>query len=137
MKLFSNGYFELNYSASADVLSLSLPDMVTSGLSEAENCFNIMLDHVKNYHVSNLLLDSSNANVDVEDEAYHNLIFNVSMKLKETRLQKVARVSCTIEDLEKNAVKVQERVLKTPPKSYLIKNFCDKDAAMKWLTERN
>ncbi len=136
MKLFSNGFFQLDYSAATDILSMKLPDMQTAGLSEAEHCFDTMLEHVKNYHVKNLMLDSTNANVNVGDEEYHDLIFRVSMKLKETRLQKVARLNSAKEDLEKNAVKVQQQVLSTMPDTYKIRNFNNPEDAVNWLTDK-
>lgn len=137
MKLFSNGYFQLDYTAANDIISLALPDMQSAGLSQAEQCFNIMLEHVKNYHVKNLLLDSSKAIVEVDDEAYHKLIYQVSMKLKETRLMKVARIASATEGLEKMAKKVQESVINTQPATYKIRNFTNKEEAMEWLTSNS
>lgn len=136
MILFSNSYFKLDYEASGDILFVTLPDMSTAGLSEAEQCFEIMVEHVKNYHVHNLLLDSSKAVVEVDDAAYHRLIYQVSMLLKKTRLQKVARIVSNMTRLEKMAVQVQGEVLKSQPETYQIQNFTSKELALEWLTDK-
>ena len=95
-----------------------------------------MIEHVKNYNITNLLLDSSQAIVGVEDKEYHALIFKVSMKIKETGLKKVARVKSNLPGLEKNAVQVQTQVLTTGPDTYQIKNFNNKTEAFGWLSEK-
>ncbi|WP_439880714.1 hypothetical protein ACSX1A_16345 [Pontibacter sp. MBLB2868] len=112
-----------------------LPEMRTSGLSEAERCFEILVEFVKNYHVQNLLLDSSQAEVEVGEASYNALIYNVSMQLKETRLKKVARVVSSNVKLEEMAILVQGQVLENNPATYQIQNFSNRDMALKWLTE--
>lgn len=132
MILFKNGFFQLDYDPSTDILFVTLPDMRQARLSEAKRCFEIMLDHVKNYHVHNLLLDSSKAAVEVGEKEYNKLIFQVSMELKQTHLKKVARVVSSILKLEEMAVRVQQQVLENQPKAYQIKNFTSKEQALKW-----
>ncbi len=75
MKLFSNGFFQIEYSASSDVISVALSNMNTAGLSEVKVCFELLVAHVRNYQVENLLLDSSQAVVEVADTAYNQLIY--------------------------------------------------------------
>jgi len=81
MVIFENGYFRLDYTLSTDILGVDLPDMRTAGLSEAERCFEIMVEHVRNYNIHRLLLDSSKAIVEVGDAEYNQLIYQVSMDL--------------------------------------------------------
>lgn len=136
MKIFSNGFFQLEYNASTDIIFVALPDMRTAELSEAKLCFKILVEHVRNYHVGNLLLDSSKAVIEVGDTEYNRLIYRVSMNLKETRLKKVARVVSRNVKLEGMAVQVQGEVLKREPATYQIKNFTSKELALEWLTDR-
>ncbi|WP_018476260.1 hypothetical protein [Pontibacter roseus] len=136
MILFSNGFFQLEYDAPTDILSVALPDMSLAGLSEARRCFDIMLEHVKNYHVRNLLLDSSGASVQVSETEYNKLIYQVSMALKQTRLKKVARIVSSGPQLEEMAVRVQGQVLESPPSAYQIKNFTSREAALQWLSRK-
>ncbi|TPE43268.1 hypothetical protein [Pontibacter mangrovi] len=134
MQLFRNSYFKLDYDPTTDVLFVDLPDMRTAGLSEAKLCFSIMLDYVMNYHIRNILLDSSKAVVEVEDTLYHALIYEVSMQLKSTSLQRVARVVSNLPELEVNAVLVQGEVLESQGPVYKIQNFSTKEQAFAWLS---
>ncbi len=137
MQLVQNSYFKLDYDPAADVLFVSLPDMRTAGLSEARICFDMMIDYVKNYHIRNILLDSSKAVVEVDDTLYHDLIYDVSIRLKSTPLQRVARVVSNLPKLEENAVLVQGEVLESPAPVYMIKNFSSKEQAYLWLSGKD
>ncbi|WP_299761906.1 hypothetical protein [uncultured Pontibacter sp.] len=134
MQIFSNGFFQIEYDIFTDTVSVSLPDMRTAELSEAKLCFEILVDHVRNYHVENLLLDSSKAVVEVGNAAYNKLIYQVSMSLKETRLKKVARLVSGNAKLEEMATQVQGEVLGIGSASYQIRNFTSKGPALEWLT---
>ncbi|QNF32251.1 hypothetical protein HUW51_05710 [Adhaeribacter swui] len=134
MILFNNGYFTLDYDPTTDTLFVDLPEMRTQELSEAKHCFDIMVEHVNNYHVHYLLLDSRKAVVQVDNAAYHQLIYQVSQKLKYTHLKKVARLASSDSTLEGMANKVQQHVLKSEPASYLIQNFTSREQALEWLT---
>lgn len=136
MKLFCNGFFELDYHASTDIIFMALPDMRTAELSEAKLCFEVLVEHVRNYHVENLLLDSGKAAVEVGDMEYNRLIYQVSMSLKKTRLKKVARVASRNARLEEMAVRVQGEVLESEPATYQIKNFTSRELAWEWLTDK-
>jgi len=132
MVIFENGYFRLDYTLSTDILGVDLPDMRTTGLSEAERCFEIMVEHVRNYNIHRLLLDSSKAVVEVGDAEYNRLIYQVSMDLMKTNLKRVARIVSSTTELEKMAVKVQQAVLQSPS-TYQIQNFTSKQPASQWL----
>lgn len=137
MILFTNGFFQLEYDASIDVLCVVLPDMRVNALSEAERCFEIMVEHVQNYHVQNLLLDSSKAVVEVGNSEYNQLIYRVSMNLKQTRLKKVARIVSESTQLEMMAILVQGEVLESLPATYQIQNFTNQELALEWLTDKS
>lgn len=136
MKIFSNGYFELEYDPSSDIIFMALPDMQAQELSEARMCFEILEEHIRNYHVGNLLLDSSKAAIGVGEAEYNRLIYHVSMNLKKTRLKKVARVVSVNANSEDWAVRVQGEVLKREPSSYQIRNFRSRELALEWLTAK-
>ncbi|WP_276496629.1 hypothetical protein [Pontibacter litorisediminis] len=137
MEIFRTSYFRLTYDASSDVLFVRLPDMRTAGLSEAKYCFDIMVNSVKNYHIRNILLDSSQAVVEVENELYHELIYEVSMQLKDTCLQRVARVVSDSSALEERAVMVQGEVLESEAPVYQIQNFSNSENAFTWLSGKS
>lgn len=134
MILFDNGFFHLDYDPATDTLFVTLPDMRQQELSKAEHCFAIMVEHVNHYHVRNLLLDSRQTVMEVGETECNQLIYWVSLQLKQTNLKKVARLVSSTPELEARARKVQEQVVATPPARYLIKNFTSKEAALEWLT---
>ncbi|RDC58842.1 hypothetical protein [Adhaeribacter pallidiroseus] len=123
MILFDDGSFLLDYDSASDTIFVTLPDMRMHKLSEAEECFRIMVNYVNDYQVQNILLDSSRAMVEVEDTQYNHLIYRVSLQLKQTHLKKVARLVSSIPKLEAMAHWIQAQVLTTPPSSYLIKTL--------------
>ncbi|PSR51967.1 hypothetical protein AHMF7605_29095 [Adhaeribacter arboris] len=134
MILFDNGHFLLDYDSSTDTLFVTLPDMQTPALSQAELCFEIMVDHVRNYNIHHLLLDSSQAVVEVAEPEYHDLIYRVSLQLQKTNLRKVARLVSATTPLEAMARRVQQDVLSSEAPTYLIQNFTDREQALTWLT---
>ena len=92
----------------------------------------MIVEHIISYDVKKLLLDSSRTIVDVESEAYHNLMLQFGKELIKIRLQKTARVATSLPALEGRANKVAGALQQSGHGSD-YQNFPTKAAALKWL----
>ena len=134
MIIYQNSIITLDYNPSTDILSVALPDIQAHSISEVERCFDIIVEHVISYDVKKILLDSSKAVVDVEDEAYRSLILQFSRELMKTRLQKIARIATLVASQERRATLVTEEVYQLNPDPIAAyQNFTDQAEALEWL----
>ncbi len=132
MIIYSNSIITLEYEPATDVLSVALPDIQDFSISEVERCLNIIVEHVISYDVKKILLDSSKAVVEVQDEAYRNLMLQFGKQLMTTRLQKIARIGSAVAAQEDRASQVAEAMQQfSPTGSY--QTFTSKEVALKWL----
>lgn len=130
--IYQNSIVTLEYEPATDILSVALPDIQVFSLKEVERCLGIIVEHVISYDVKKVLLDSSKAVVDVENEAYHNLMLQFGKDLMKTRLQKIARVSTSLPAQESRANRVAGALLQLDPGGE-YQNFTTKAAALNWL----
>jgi hypothetical protein len=136
MILFTNGLIVLDYSPAGDVLCVELPDLQEITLPEVRRSFQIVVENIINYDIKNLLLDSSKAIVEVEDEEYKAVILQFGTDLMRTRLQKLARVGSAKLVQEKRAVSVSEEVRQGLNLPVKFGNFSNRADAMNWLQEK-
>jgi hypothetical protein len=133
MIIFSNGLITLDYDPATDILSVALPDIRNFGTSEVERSLDIIVETIVNYDIKKLLLDSSKAIIEVDDEAYRNIIMKFSMDLMRTRLKFLARVGSPLEQQEKRATRVAEEAKRVSAVPVEFQNFTDSAEAMGWL----
>jgi hypothetical protein len=132
MLIYHNSIITLDYNPATDILSVALPDIQAHSISEVERCLDIIVEHVISYDVKKILIDSSKAVVEVEDEAYRNLMLQFSQALMKTRLQMVARIGTPVAAQERRANLVAEEVHQSNP-LVAYQNFTGKAAALDWL----
>lgn len=133
MILFSNGLITLDYDPATDVLSVALPDIRHFGTTEVERSLELIVETITNYDIKKLFLDSSKAIVEVDDEAYRNIIMKFSRDLMKTRLRFIARVGSTLEKQEKRAKQVADEVQQVTTMPVEFSNFTNPAEAMEWL----
>ena len=131
--LIHSGIITLDYSPATDVLVTSMPDVKEFSLSEVSFCLGLIVENVRNYHIKNLLLDSSNSVVEVEDEAYRAITMKFAMALMGTRLKKVARVGTADADREQKSARLSADIRQEVNLPVEFRNFATKEEAMEWL----
>lgn len=131
--LIHSGLITLDYNPATDVLVTSMPDIKEFSSSEVSFCLGLIVESVKNYHIGNLLLDSSKSVVEVEDEAYRALVLKFSMDLMGTRLKKLARVGTADARREEKAASLSAEVRQRANLPIEFKSFATEDEAMAWL----
>ena len=134
--LIHSGIITLDYSPATDVLVTSMPDVKEFSLSEVSFCLGLIVESVRNYHIENLLLDSSNSVVEVEDEAYRAVTMQFALDLMGTRLKRLARVGTADAGREQKSARVSADIQQEVNLPVEFRNFAAKDEAMKWLLSK-
>lgn len=136
MILFNNGLIVLDYNPADDILCVALPDMQKLTLPEVRRSFQIIIENIRNYDIKNLLLDSSKAIVELEDEDYKAVVMQFGKDLTQTRLQKLARLGSARPAQEERAANVSDQVRQVLNLPVKFGNFTSKDQALNWLLEK-
>jgi len=136
MIIFSNGLVTLDYDPATDILAVDLPDIRNFGITEVERSLQIVVETITNYDIKKLFLDSSKAIIEVDDEAYRNIILNFSRDLMKTRLKYLARIGSSLASQEKRANKVAQEAIQVTALPILFRNFSNTTEALAWLKEQ-
>ncbi|MDQ3290557.1 MAG: hypothetical protein M3Q05_04635 [Bacteroidota bacterium] len=131
--LLYSGIINLDYNPTTDILVTSMPDVRQFGMSEVSFCLNLIVDNIRNYHIKNLLLDSSKSIIEVEDEVYKNITLRFGMDLMNTNLKKLARVGTIDKKREERSAKLSGEISQELQLPIEFKNFSNRVEAMEWL----
>lgn len=131
--LLHSGIINLDYNPASDVLVTSLPDIKQFSLSEADFCFGLIVQSIREYDIKKLLLDSSNSVIEVDDEAYKSIAAKFAMNLMGTRLERLARVGTADAVREEKSAKVSADVRQELTLPMEFRNFTSRGEAMDWL----
>lgn len=134
MIIFQNGLISLDYNPSTDILTVDLPNAITFGVPELNRSLELVAEHVRNYDIKKLLLDSSHVLVDqIEDDTYKRIVTRFVEDLTKSRLEKVARVNSSIHSAETRAVAVTSEASDRTNAAMQIRMFSGKYEALNWL----
>lgn len=92
MIIYQDSLLVLDYDVSSDVLYVNWPNLTEANILALNAAIGELLNAVKHFDIKRLLIDSSKSRVDIADEKYRPLVFSIIGRLKETRLQRMARV---------------------------------------------
>ncbi|TPE41046.1 hypothetical protein [Pontibacter mangrovi] len=133
MILFSNGLITLDYNPATDIMTVGLPDIRTFSAVEVERALQVVVETITSYDIKKLLIDSSQAVVEVDDATYRLIILGFSQALAKTRLQYVARVESARQQQEDRAARVTEEAKRKGALSITHRNFPNAAEALEWL----
>lgn len=136
MILFKNGLIILDYNPAHDILSVELPDMHELTLPEVRRSFQIIVENLHNFDIQYLLIDSSKALVEIEDEDYQAVIAQFGKDLLQTRLKMFARVGGSRPAQEERAARVSKQVIEEYKLPFQFRIFTHKAEAYDWLINR-
>ena len=137
MILLHNSIVELNYDPATDVLEVAYPDLHDYLLLEVKHTIDIMIETIKNYNISKLLLDSSRTSILVSAERSTEVSMHLAAGLASTRLLKLARVqslNSTVETTAQNNISHISASLNLP---FKLQNFSCKAEGLAWLVEKD
>lgn len=129
MILYENGFIRLEYDASTDMLYVDGPDVQEHALMRVYEASGIIVGAIGRYNIKRLLIDFSQAVVDVSQQDYRVVVNQFTRDLMKTSLQKVVRVA-TGEGGEVSAVEGAGGRAKPV---ITFQSFTSRDAALDWL----
>ena len=132
MVLHQSSLITLDYEPASDILSLDWPDVKDFLVPEIERELKVLVDTIKHYDVKKLLIDTSKAQVEVNDAAYQAFLSTFANTLKDTRLQKLARVGTSNPEREK--ITEQAKEASRIDQVMEFQNFNSKTEALAWLS---
>ena len=133
--LIYSGIITLDYTPATDVLVTSMPDVKQFSLSEVRFSLELIVENIRNYDIKNLLLDSSNSIIEVEDSAYKSVTSKFATDLMATRLQKIARVVTSDAKREERSARLATELKQEMNMPVEFKNFTTSKDAMDWLLD--
>lgn len=128
--LYENGFIRLDYDASTGVLYVKGPDVQEHALLRVYEASGIIVEAIGLYNIKRLLIDSSEAVVDVSHEDYRVVVNQFARELMRTSLQKVVRLAAR----ERRVETYVKKVAAGRESALAFENFTCRDAAMNWLT---
>lgn len=133
MILHADRYFEHQYDSRLDMVCVKWPDIEGIYLPEIFNSVKMLLENIKNYYIRNLLVDASHTKALITYEDVDKVVHYLYSGLKDTRLEKLARVESANQQRELDLRRlVTEMNLKH---SFETRVFKDTPSAVAWLTD--
>ena len=95
MILYQNSLMQLDFDPAKGLMVVNWPNFEAYSLADTKLALSRLVNTVKNYDVKMLLVDASNAKMELELEAYEEVVKHFIVQLLETSLEKIARVKTT------------------------------------------
>lgn len=130
--IIPNSLIKLDYDPARDVLFVEWPDFQHYALEELKYILESIIEAIKYYDISNLLIDARTTTVSIDKEDYELLAQAFIKELTQTRLKKLARLTT---DSAMREQQVQEMVENT---NYVLgvqfKSCTNINEAIAWLS---
>lgn len=133
MILFENIIARLDYSPATDIAVLEYPDLHGFLIPEIKHSIDLLVDIIRNYDIKRLLLDSTGTVATASEEEGRELAIYLTSGIARTRVQKVARLRSSAQDLEAREKSHVAYILKSLAIPFQLQNFTDKAVAVEWL----
>lgn len=127
--LYENGFIRLDYDASTGVLYVKGPDVQEYALLRVYEASSIIVEAIGQYNIKRLLIDFSEAVVDVSHEDYRMVENQFTRDLMKTSLQKVVRVATRERGVDTSV----RQVVEGRKPALAFENFTSQAEAMDWL----
>lgn len=137
MILYPNSPILMDYNPATDILCVEYPDLETFMLPAIKHSLVMLVEAIRNYDVSKLLLDASRTNISVSVEESRAVTMQLAADLMKTRLQKVARVQPIDQIRENNAQENIRKIIESGLLPYQLQTFANKAEAMDWLKDKD
>ncbi|MBA9075437.1 MULTISPECIES: hypothetical protein [Rufibacter] len=131
MILYQSGFLTLDYDPATDILFVEWPDVHEFLVPEINQTLQILVDHLKSYDIKRLLVDASQAALEIPPQEYKEVLKEFGLNLMTTRLEKLARIITPNPAREHNVEEAKQEVGLT----LRLQTFPDKQEALLWLEE--
>ncbi|WP_181305659.1 hypothetical protein [Rufibacter sp. XAAS-G3-1] len=129
MIIYQSGLITLDYDPATDILYIKWPDVQDFLVLEIRQALRILVDHIKSYDIKKLLIDSSQASLEIPGAEYKDVLKEFGQNLMQTRLEKMARL-LTPNPTREDKVEEARQELRFP---IPLRTFTDKQEAVAWL----
>jgi hypothetical protein len=130
MILFDSPVIRLEYIPATDILIADLSNQYEFYALEVRETLQLIVEHVRHYNVTRLLMDSRKRILAMEEAEYASLMTDFMKALQTTRLQRFARLSTGIPAREDLAQVLNAQTIFT----FNFRTFPSNDKAIEWLT---
>ncbi len=136
MQLHKDGLISLEYDVVGDVLKVKWPDLSGITLPEINYSIQKMIDTLRHYDIKNLLIDSSLSQLtDVSTEDHQDMLVDLVVYLKTTRIRKLARIQ-TLDNTRESVVdSVADEAVNRIGIDFEFRNFVNEQLAYNWLKQ--
>jgi hypothetical protein len=135
MILEEDSLLQFSYEATTDILAVTFPDVVGTPLSQIKNSMQKLSHNVALFDVKKLLLDISSGVPGLDEAHYHELVLQFLEALRQSRLQKVARVIPQNPAREYLIEHVAEEMYQNLALPFQARSFHESSLAIAWLLE--
>ncbi len=131
--LLYSGIITLDYNPTTDVLVTSMPDVRAVALAEVKYCLSLIVDTIRHYHITNLLLDARQSIMEVNETDYQAITTQFAQDLMRTRLQKIARVHTQNAPREARSAQTAQDLRQNHHFTIRVQTFGTPEEAFVWL----
>lgn len=133
MILHTDRYFEHVYDVKHDLLCVKWPTIESLYLPEILNSIRILVENIKNYNIRHLLIDAAATQSPTSREDANKVVAYFINGLKNTRLEKLARVESSRPERENDLKSLLPELLQNA--RFEMKFFKDAASALSWLQQ--
>jgi hypothetical protein len=131
MIAYQNRLLTLTFMEDTDILMVTWTNSAPYDLVEVQQSIDKVIETINKYECRKLLIDASEANLPVEDEAITTALTDFAIKLGETGIKKLARIITSEQAREVRVQAIRDK-FKLPFQIYDISN---REQALHWLKE--
>ncbi|MFC6996849.1 STAS/SEC14 domain-containing protein [Rufibacter roseus] len=126
--IISHKILHLEYDPTRDILFVEWPNFNQYALPELHYILDSLVETIRNYDISNLLVDARNTVVAINTQQYEEISGQFAKALVSTRLKKLARIVTDSTVREKQV----QNFGKQANFSFEIQSFASQEEAMAW-----
>ena len=135
MILERDSLFDFEYDPATDILTVRFPDAIGTPVPQIENSLQKLARNAANFDVKKLLLDLRTGVPGLEEADYHNLVESFLKVLKQSRVQKIARLVPENPAREYLIEHIADEMYRNLGLPFKARNFTSKAEACTWLQE--
>lgn len=126
--IIPNKLIKLDYDPTKDILFVEWPDFNYFSLAELHQILNNIVETIRHYDINYLMIDARTTVVSIKESDYNIIALNFAQELMKTRVKKVARLSTTDVNREKQVASLKIKSGLTVD----LESFETVDEALEW-----
>ena len=137
MVIYSDSLIHLDFDPKTDILKVNWPDLIEEPMLIVRPTINKILDSIKYFNVSKLLIDTKDTDTNIREEDFRKLSQEFVAALATSNLKKLARIIYAEPIREVRARILIEELSVRLGNEFISQEFTDKNKALAWLESDN